>query len=141
MKRIFVSVLSLIISASVFSNDSFQVESVTQSNLKWQFQRIQVFQAELGVHINGRLNAQSLVGLPRGHVDMAAYTQSGELLATANSDSSVSLLTNKLKQKGGVHFSLYLTQAIPATSIIKLAFHEGDYLPSQSAHDGNIAHF
>ncbi len=139
-------VLSAVLSAPVFANESssystsYDVSVVTQPSQRWIFQRVSAISVEEGARITGRLTAIRYKGLSRGHVDVAAFSHEGRLLAEAATRYSPSVLTRKMKRKGGVHFSVDIPQQLPPKSTIKLSFHKDEIGSSPvSLHAMNIA--
>jgi hypothetical protein len=126
--------------STVWAGDRYPVEVSRQPDQKWHFQRLTAFTSDGETHISGRLTANLPYGLPRGHVDVAAYSPSGELLAETTTDYVPAILTHTMKKKGGVRFSTTLDKAIPDDAIIKVAFHrEPPIAKTKPTHSGNIA--
>ncbi|OUS00598.1 hypothetical protein A9Q81_10460 [Gammaproteobacteria bacterium 42_54_T18] len=146
MKFLTAIVLSAALAAPVFANETssygatFGTSVVTQPNQRWIFQRVSASTVEDGTRITGRLTAVRRKGLSKGHVDVAAFSPEGRFLAEAAADYSPSMLTRKMKRRGGVHFSVDIPQKLPLNSMIRLSFHETDVgIPSESLHTMNIA--
>ena len=147
MKFLMAIVLSAALSAPIFANETssysttYDTSVVTQPNQRWIFQRVSASAAEDGTTIiTGRLTAVRRKGLSKGHVDVAAFSPEGKLLAEAATDYSPSILTRKKKRKGGVRFSVGIPQQLPLDSMIRLSFHENDIgSPSVPLHTINIA--
>ena len=139
MKFLTTIVLSAALAAPVFANETYDTTIVTQPNQRWIFQRVSASSVEEGTRITGRLTAVRRKGLSKGHVDVAAYSPEGKLLAEATTRYSPSILTRKMKRRGGVHFSADIPQQLPAYSVIKLSFHENKVGSSSPLHAMNIA--
>mgnify|MGYP001033758003 FL=1 len=121
--------IALFISTCVFSTawaDNISVEVIQQPNQQWQFQRLNAFTSNNTISVLGRLTYRHSRYLPRGHVDVAAFSTTGELLATTTTDYTPSVLTRRAKRRGGVRFSTTFEQSLPADSIIKVAFHRDE---------------
>ena len=135
--------IALFISTCVFSTawaDNISVTVVQQPNQQWQFQRLNAFTANNTTRVLGRLTTFHSTHLPAGHVDVAAYSASGQLLAETTTDYTPSILTRRTKQRGGVHFSTTFEQLLPADSIIKVAFHRGEPQSTlKPSHSQNLA--
>ena len=150
MKFLMSIVLSAVLAGSVFANETPFVDTlynstygttvVTQPNQRWIFQRVSVSSAEDGTRVSGRLTAVRRTGLSKGHVDVAAFSPEGKLLAEVATRYSPSILTRKMKRRGGVHFSVDIPQHLPPNSTIKLSFHDnGVGSSSVPLHTMNIA--
>jgi len=156
MKFLMAIVLSAALAAPVFANEnddtsycnsygtsygtSYSTSVVTQPNQRWTFQRVLAFSVEEGTRISGWLTAVRRMGLSKGHVDVAAFSPEGKLLAEVATRYSPSILTRKMKRRGGVHFSVDIPQQLPPHSTIKLSFHESDGgSSSEPLHTMNIA--
>jgi len=146
MKFLTTIVLSAVLAAPVFAKESssysttYDISVVTQPNQRWIFQRVSASPVEDGTRIRGRLTAIRRMGLSKGHVDVAAFSPEGKLLAEAATRYSPSILTRKMKRRGGVHFSVDIPQQLPPHSTIKLSFHENEVgSPSMLLHTMNIA--
>ncbi len=155
MKFLTVIVLSVALAAPVFANESNDASSgtragtlsgtsynttiVTQPNQRWIFQRVSAIANDDGTKISGRLTAVRRAGLSKGHVDVAAFSPEGTLLAEDATHYSPSTLTRKMKSRGGVRFTIDFPQQLPRQSVIKLSFHENDQSTSiASLHAVNI---
>jgi hypothetical protein len=125
------------------SAQSVSVEAVTYPNQRWQINRLHASESNNGWVIRGRLNAHSYSNPPSGHIDVAAYSHDGKLLAETTSSYSPALLTPKMRKKGGLRFSAALDQALPTGSVVKVAFHpsapSSDSADERPAHSANIA--
>ena len=150
MKFLMSIVLSAVLAGSVFANETpfvgtpynstYGTTVVTQPNQRWIFQRVSVSSAEDGTRVSGRLTAVRRTGLSKGHVDVAAFSPEGKLLAEVATRYSPSILTRKMKRRGGVHFSVDIPQHLPPNSTIKLSFHDnGVGSSSVPLHTMNIA--
>ena len=107
-------------------NATYSTTIVTVPNERWTFKRVLVSSAEDGTRVSGRLTAVRRAGLSKGHVDVAAFSPDGMLIAEVAARYSPSILSRKIKRKGGVHFSVDIPQQLPPHSMIKLSFHEND---------------
>jgi len=139
--RFFTAMLfSAIAAAPVLANETYTTEIVKQADQRWQLQRVLAYSDQEGTRVSGRMSAIRRFGLPQGHIDVAAYSPSGELLSEATTDYTPSILTRKKKQKGGVRFSVNLSENLPPHSVVKVAFHRNEHSPSSGPkHTNNIA--
>ncbi len=142
MKKFFVSLLlgSCAIT-SAMAGENYSVEIVPQPDQEWRFQRLMAYSADATTKVSGRLTSSQPRGLPRGHVDVAAYTQSGQLITEMTTDYVPAMLTHTMKKKGGVRFSVAFDKPLPSDAVVKVAFHR-DPPPSTKvnpSHSGNIA--
>lgn len=132
--------LSICSISTVSAGENYPVEVVKQENQKWRFQRLNAFYGDDETKVTGRLTAHLSSGLPRGHVDVAAYTPSGELIAETTTNYVPSLLTHTMKKKGGVRFTATFDKALPSDAIVKVAFHRDEPRSKVNpSHNGNIA--
>ncbi len=141
MKKFLVSLLlgSCVI-ASAWADENYSVEIVPQPDQEWRFQRLMAYSADATTKVSGRLTSSVSRGLPRGHVDVAAYTQSGQLIAETTTDYVPAILTQTMKKKGGVRFSAAFDQSLPSDAVVKVAFHrEPPITKVNPSHSGNIA--
>jgi len=135
--------IALFISTCVFSTawaDNISVEVIQQPNQQWQFQRLNAFTSNNTTRVLGRLTSLKPSHLPVGHVDVAIFSATGELLAQTTTDYTPSLLTHRAQRRGGVRFSTTFQQTLPADSIIKVAFHRGEPQSTlKPSHSQNLA--
>jgi len=140
MKFLTAMLFSTLVAAPVFANESYNTEVVKQNDNRWKIQRVIAYSRQEGTRVSGRITAINRFGLPHGHIDIAAYSPSGELLVQTTTDYTPSILTRKKKRKGGVRFAANLTEKLPSNSIVKVAFHRNEQRPSSGPeHSANIA--
>ena len=140
MKLITTILLVFAIAAPALAKESITTEIVKQPEQKWRFQDVSSYKSDGNTHVSGRLTANTRFGLPRGHVDIAAYSPSGTLISETATDYNPAILTYRMKQKGGVRFSAELPENLPANSVIKIAFHQNERTQQlSSVHTDNIA--
>lgn len=99
------------------------IEIVKHPSSAWRFSHVNTYVSDEGVRVKGRMSASHRYGLPRGHIDIAAYTPSGELITETTTSYTPRLLTYRAKRKGGVRFSSTISKELPPNSVIKVAFH------------------
>jgi hypothetical protein len=117
-----------------------EITVIKTENQRWHFRQVTVDHADKGLTVFGRMNAHLRYGLPRGHVDIAAWSADNKLLAETTTDYSPRLLTKRASRKGGVRFSAKLPM-LPANAQIKIAFHRDEPQKRQNpAHDQTVAH-
>ena len=138
------SLIALILGACtltpVWAGQNYSIEVVPQADQKWRFQRLIAFSADAKTQVSGRMTASHRFALPRGHVDVAAYRSTGELIAETTSAYIPSILTHKMKKKGGVRFSATFAEPLPQDAIVKVAFHQDPPRTKVNpSHSGNIA--
>lgn len=141
MNRFLCTLLLSICSISIVSaGENYPVEVVKQENQKWRFQRLNAFYTDDKTTVSGRLTANQRFSLPKGHIDVAAYLPSGELIAKTTTNYVPAILTHRIKKKGGVRFTATFDQAMPSDAIVKVAFHRDEPLLKVSpSHSENIA--
>ena len=123
-----------------WASNAYSLAVVKQPDQRWQFQRMIAFTADSTTQLSGRLTANLRFGLPHGHVDVAAYTPSGKLIAATTTNYVPAILTHSMKKKGGVRFSVEFDQILPTDAVIKVAFHQAEpYSSVKPSHKGNIA--
>lgn len=121
---------------------TINVDVVTYPNQSWRINRLHASETESGWTIRGRLNAYRVSSPPAGHIDVAAYTQDGQLLAETTTAYSPAILTPKLRKKGGLRFSTTFDREFPEGTVVKVAFHPSEKPPAGEAkplHNANIA--
>lgn len=133
--------LSLALISSVQAgNNAPEVEIVKTENQRWHFRQVTVSPTDKELTVFGRMNAHQRVGLPRGHVDIAAWSaDNNKLIAETTTDYTPRLLTRRASRKGGVRFSAKLP-SLPADAVIKVAFHRDEPQQRQNpVHDQTVA--
>jgi len=103
--------------------NNFNLEVVKQPNQRWIIKRLIVFPRNDITRISGRLTAHTRIGLPKGHIDIAAYSPSGDLIVETTANYTPSILTRRKKRKGGLRFAAEFSEKLPTDSVIKVAFH------------------
>lgn len=128
------------ISSVQAENRSPEVEIINPDTQRWHFRRVTVNPTDTGLAVSGRMDAQLRFGLPRGHVDIAAWSvDNNKLIAETTTAYSPRLLTRRVSRKGGVRFSAKLP-ALPADAVIKVAFHRDEpQQPQNPVHDQTVA--
>lgn len=125
------------------SAQTVSVESVTYPNQKWHINRLNASEADKSWVIRGRINAYNVSQPPSGHIDVAAYSHDGQLLAETTTSYSPSILTPKMRKKGGLRFTATINQALPTGTVVKVAFHPSvpspDGAEERPTHTANIA--
>ena len=125
---------------NAWAGQDYSVEVVDQPGQKWQFQRLIAHSSDNQTQVTGRLTSPMPMALPHGHVDVAAYSASGQLLASTTTDYTPAMLTQTMKRKGGVRFTTTFEQALPEGVVIKIAFHRDPPAAKMNPpHAGNIA--
>ena len=138
--KLLLTFLAAFFSTNLWADQKLSVEVSNQSAQKWHFNRLTAYQSDNEVHISGRLNSDWPGILPKGHVDIAAYSPSGQLLAETTTNYVPAILTRTIKRRGGVRFSVTLQDEIPADAVVKVAFHrEKPVYKTKPTHSGNIA--
>ncbi len=112
--------------APAWANESYTALAVKQPSQSWYFQRLLASDNGEGIRVYGRLTAHTIFALPKGHVDVAAYSSKGDLLAATTTSYSPSLLTYRTKRRGGLHFSTELPGKLSPDSVVKVAFHRDE---------------
>ncbi len=139
MKIFPIALLGSVLSLSAYAGQ-FGVETIQQKNNNWRFQRIHVLPEADATVISGRLTAANRFRLARGHVDIAAFTPSGKLIAETTASYTPGILTRRMQRRGGLRFRATLDKQLPPGSIVKLAFHREPFIaPEPPAHQANIA--
>ncbi len=133
------SLLASSVWATSVNVDSVNIEIVDTPNQKWEFHRVMASENNGALIISGRLNASLVVPRPNGHVDVAAYSPSGEKLAETTTRYVPTLLSPKLSRKGGVRFSATLPGTLPPGTVVKVAFHADTINQAAPSHTVNIA--
>ena len=138
-KALIILLLSGMFSTSGWASQTYHVEVSRQPDQKWHFQHLAAFEIDNTVDVSGQLTASLPMPLPRGHVDIAAYSPAGKLLTKTTTDYVPAILTHRMKKQGGVRFSATLNRALPPDAVIKVAFHrEKPMADPKPSHSGNI---
>lgn len=125
-------------SLSTTSNSDFNVEVIRNESMKVRFSQITTEISGNTLHIGGNIRKDSLQPTD-GHIDIAIYSSSGQLLKQATTDYVSSLNLQKLQQRGGNRFSTDIQFVPPTGSTIKIAYHENRYQkPAPPTHNCNI---
>lgn len=132
--------MSLALVNSAQAGDNLpEIEVVNTENQRWHFRQVTVNHTDAELTVFGRMDAHLRYGLPRGHVDVAAWSADNELIAETTTDYSPRLLTRRASRKGGVRFSAKLPK-LPANARIKVAFHrDAPPKPHNPVHDQTVA--
>ena len=117
-----------------------EIEVVNTENQRWHFRQVTVGHTDTELSVSGRIDAHLRYGLPRGHVDIAAWSaDNNKLIAETTASYSPRLLTRRASRKGGVRFSAKLP-TLPADARIKVAFHRDEpQQPQNPVHDQTVA--
>lgn len=102
------------------------VEIVNQPSKAWRFSAVNAYPNDEAIRIKGHIVADRRFGLPEGHIDIAAYSPEGELVGTATAHYKPRMLRYRAGRKGKVRFATNLTDAPPASSAIRVAFHSSN---------------
>ena len=97
MKQIAIGLaLSLALVNSAQAENSLpEIEVVNTDNQRWHFRQVTVNHTAAELTVFGRMDAHLRYGLPRGHVDIAAWSADNELIAETTTDYSPRLLTRR----------------------------------------------
>ena len=129
----------LLVNSAHADNTNLKVEIVKNSHQRWHFQNVRVIRYDSGLIVSGRINAQQPHGLPRGHVDVAAWSSDNKLVSETTSAYFPRLLTRRTSRKGGLRFSAKLP-VLPEGARIKVAFHQDKrQKPRNPVHDQTVA--
>ena len=140
MKLLLAFLTGAVMATPVWATETYDTEIIKQAELKWHFRSVVARSINDTTRVSGRLTAFNHIGLPHGHVDVAAFSPSGELITETTTEYKPALLTHRSKLNGGIRFSVEIGQALPADSVIKVAFHRNEPLPRANlVHTVNIA--
>nr|CRH06097.1 Conserved exported protein of unknown function [Candidatus Magnetococcus massalia] len=136
----FALVLSLLFVSPVQADQPLpEVEIVKSKYQRWQFRNVRTNRTDKGLVLTGRLNARIYHGLPRGHVDIAAWSPDGALIMETTSSYSPGTLSKRLSRRGGVQFTTDLPE-LPANTKIMVAFHrDGEQQTQKPVHEKTVA--
>lgn len=122
------------------ASNAYPIIIVPQPDRQWHFQNVVAYVDHDATQVLGQLNSANLGGLPKGHIDLAAYTASGDLIEATTTPYAPAILAHSLKKKGGVYFSASFSQPLPSDAIVKVAFHrEPSRTTEIPSHASNIA--
>ena len=128
-----------LVNSAQAENSLPEIEVVNIDNQRWHLRQVTVNHTAAELTVFGRMDAHLRYGLPRGHVDIAAWSADNELIAETTADYSPRLLTRRASRKGGVRFSAKLP-ALPGDTVIKVAFHRDEPQQRQKpVHDQTVA--
>lgn len=121
------------------ANNSASVEIVNQPSKAWRFSAVNAYPKDGSVRVKGHIIADRHFGLPKGHVDIAAYSPAGELVVATTTNYKPRMLRYRAGRKGKVRFSTTITDTLPQNSAIKIAFHSSNKsVNASSAHHNTI---
>jgi hypothetical protein len=119
-------------------NNSISVEVVKHPTSLWRFKRLRSFISDEGVRVKGHMSSIHRYGLPKGHIDIAAYSPNGELIAETTTGYTIKSFSNKAVFKGEARFTANFATPLPSNAIIKVAYHAKKRgAESNSEHDSN----
>jgi len=128
MKLFFAVFLSSLITlpACAGVNNLVSVEIINQPSKTWRFSAVNASPKGESVRVKGHIIADRSFGLPKGHVDIAAYSPEGELVVATTTHYKPRMLRYRAGRKGKVRFSTNIVDAPPQNSAIKIAFHSSN---------------
>ena len=132
-KAIATAIIGSILSFSAAAG-KFDIEPVAQQDINWRFQDLHILEKTDTTVISGRLSANSRFGLAGGHVDVIAFSPSGDKISQTVSGHVAGNLTRRMQRRGGVRFKATFTDEVPVGSVIKLAFHRDPSVIDVSLH-------
>lgn len=122
------------------NNNSPLLKIIKADYQRWHFSRLEFKQNKSDAIVSGRMTSSSRYGLPKGHIDIAVWSDEGDLMYETTTNYFPRSLSKRAFRKGGVRFSASVTTDIPTNAVIKIAFHqnqsEADLTPK---HESNIA--
>lgn len=140
MKLITAILAGSVIATPVWADDGYHIEAVKQPELRLFFQGLKTKGDDEGIRVCGRLRTSKRAGFPGGHIDVAAYSPSGDLIAETTTDYVSSTHVHRIHKKVRARFSTVLPENLQPDSVIKVAFHRDKPRPtSNPPHAGNIA--
>lgn len=104
-------------------NNSISVEIVNQPSKAWSFASVNVYNWDGAISVNGHIVGHRRFRLPKGHVDIAAYSPEGELIIATTTNYNPRKLRYRAANKWKVRFSTNIAEILPPNSTIKIAFH------------------
>jgi len=99
------------------------VEVIHPLDKTWYFSPINVSVTANGAYISGRANNNAYLPRPSGHIDIAAFSPDGKLLAETTARYFPSVFNIHAQRRGGVRFGADLPGHFPTGSVFKIAFH------------------
>lgn len=135
-----VLVLSIVAFAPATATDSPATEVVNTGGHYWNIKQVRVTKTDLNTTISGRLNSRQRYGLPKGHIDLAAWSKDGVLLAETTASYTPNQLSKRISRKGGLRFRANMPANLPSDATVKVAFHRNPPIKrAVPAHTRNIA--
>ena len=121
---LFASVLAMPASAGVNSTNT--VEIINQDQQGGHLRMVSASQSSEGTLVTGLITADHENRLPLGHIDIAAYSVTGDLIAETTTSYAPQILTERSRNRGGLHFSSGALPSLPSDAIVKVAFHRNE---------------
>lgn len=108
------------------ANNPISIEIVNQPSKAWRFSAVNASPKNESVRVKGHIIADRRFGLPKGHIDIAAYSPEGELVVEITTNYKPRKLRYQAGRKGKVRFSANIVDTLPQNSTIKIAFHSSN---------------
>ncbi len=122
------------------NNHSPLLKIIKTDYQRWHFSRLQFEENKSDAIVSGRLTASSRYGLPKGHIDIAVWSDEGDLMYETTTNYFPPSPSKRAFRKGGVRFSASVPKAIPTNAVIKIAYHQNQLeAASPPKHESNIA--
>jgi hypothetical protein len=128
MKRLSIFLLVFFIYTPVWSGSDYNIEVAKTAKFSPYFRYLNAWSEDGKVQIYGRLSLASMVRASRGHIDVAAYSSSGQLIEETTAEYFPKYISRKSRRRGA-KFSAELSQNIPKDAVIKVAFHSEAFKP------------
>lgn len=126
LNGLLVFLISVILSSLSWAGSAYKVGVSKHANQHWQIQHLVASRVDGSVKVIGRVTTGLPMKLPRGHIDIAAYSPEGRLLLETTTNYVPEFLTHSMIKRGGLQFSAILGETLPADTLIKVAFHRND---------------
>ena len=85
-------------------NPPLVIDIVKHPSKVWRFTDVDTYVVDEGIRVKGYITADQTFGLPKGHVDIVAYSPSGELFSETTAKYFPSKLRYRAGRKGKVRF-------------------------------------
>jgi len=129
MKKLSLFLLGLFIYSSVWSGSDYNIQVVKTENSRLHFRFLNAWNDDGKVQVTGKISSASMIGNLGGHIDVAVYGRSGQLIEETTADYFPKVISHKNRRRGGARFTAELSKDIPNDAVIKVAFHREVYKP------------
>lgn len=105
-----------------------RVEVLPQPQQKWLLANVAVKEHSRHIHVRGRVIPRSWTQRPRGHIDIAAYSLSGDVIfeSATRYQKTLSFFHGRFRMGIVNRFNAEITEKFEEVAEIKVAFHQSE---------------